>query len=122
MPPQKKPKRPFRLPEYRTYDARQGFGNAGEWKRAWDEVMGHEDALRFLGQDSPLTVMGFDSLPTAAELKKRYRDLMMLHHPDKGGSEELTKKIIAAYSELKNKVKSLSEKERRAFSASIKPK
>ena len=67
--------------------------------------MGHEEALGFLGNDSPLTILGFDSLPTATALKKRFRELMMLNHPDKGGSEEQAKKIIAAYSELKGKVK-----------------
>ena len=102
-----KPKKTFaeRLASYKTYDpAKEGFGNVNDWKFAWDRVMGHEEALGILGDASPLTVMGFDSMPSATELKKRYRELMLLNHPDKGGSEEQCKQVIAAYSELKSKV------------------
>jgi DnaJ family protein A protein 2 len=37
---------------------------------------------------------------TKDEIKKSYRRLAMLHHPDKGGNEEKFKKISSAYETL----------------------
>lgn len=38
---------------------------------------------------------------TEEEAKARYRELAMLHHPDKGGSVEVMKTINSEYAELK---------------------
>lgn len=43
------------------------------------------------------TVLGVSETSTQDEIKKAYRDLCKTHHPDKGGDEELFKKIKSAY-------------------------
>lgn len=42
-------------------------------------------------------VLGVDRNATADEIRKAYRRLAVKHHPDKGGDEELFKKISQAY-------------------------
>lgn len=46
-----------------------------------------------------MTTMGFpiESRPTLDDVKKRYRELAIKHHPDKGGSESKMKEIVGAY-------------------------
>jgi hypothetical protein len=46
-----------------------------------------------------MTVLGFavNARPTQDELKKKYRELAVIHHPDKRGDESKMKEIIAAY-------------------------
>ena len=94
-----------KLASYKTYDPRkEGYGSVDEWKAAWDEVMGHEEAMGFLADENPLTILGFDVMPDLKALKKRFRELIMLHHPDKGGEKAQAQRIIAAYSELTRKL------------------
>lgn len=104
-----KPKKSFaeKLASYPTYDTREGYGNIHDWRAAWDHAMGHDEAVGILGAQSPLTILGFTCMPTESDLKKRYREMMLLNHPDKGGSEEQCKIIIAAYSELKRRLTKL---------------
>lgn len=45
------------------------------------------------------------------ELKSKYRELMLIHHPDKGGSELKAKQIIQAYKELLPLSKQVSKDE-----------
>ncbi len=44
-------------------------------------------------------VFGFslNDRPTLKDVKKRYRELAIIHHPDKGGNEDKMKEIISAY-------------------------
>jgi len=42
-------------------------------------------------------ILGVDASVDAAKLKKAYRDLVRVHHPDKGGDPEKFKAIDAAY-------------------------
>jgi hypothetical protein len=51
-----------------------------------------------------LKTMGFDALPSGADLKRRYHDLAKKHHPDKGGNADMMKKINAANDLLKELV------------------
>jgi len=44
---------------------------------------------------------------TAEELKKMYRKLAFVHHPDNGGDEEAMKKVNAEYAELFEKLKNV---------------
>jgi molecular chaperone DnaJ len=45
-------------------------------------------------------ILGVDKNATKEEIKKKYRELSKKHHPDKGGDEEVFKKINEAYSVL----------------------
>jgi curved DNA-binding protein CbpA len=46
---------------------------------------------------------GFNHIVTKNDVKKRYRELALEHHPDKGGDSEKFKKVVSAY-ELLNRV------------------
>ena len=51
------------------------------------------------------SVLGLGKEATSAEIKKAYKKLAMKHHPDKGGDEEMFKKISHAYSILSDETK-----------------
>ena len=46
-------------------------------------------------------LFGLTDRYTAADVKKIWRKLSLQHHPDKGGSTEMMKKVNAAYDLLK---------------------
>lgn len=50
------------------------------------------------------SIFGIDSIPPEAELKKKYYQLALDNHPDKGGSTEKMQLINAAYEVLKQSV------------------
>ena len=50
-----------------------------------------------------LVILGLTEGFTEDELKKKYRELSMKWHPDKGGNEEMMKQINVAYETLKSK-------------------
>jgi curved DNA-binding protein CbpA len=45
-------------------------------------------------------ILGVSKTSSQEEIKKKYRELSKMHHPDKGGDEEMFKKINEAYSTL----------------------
>jgi DnaJ-class molecular chaperone len=100
---EKKPKKGF-LDGYKTYDTKTGYGSRAEWRSAWDERMSHGQATAALDRDNPMDVMGFSSMPSKVELDKRYRELVMRTHPDRGGNAEDFKKVQAAWSLLSEMV------------------
>lgn len=51
-------------------------------------------------QENFYTILGVNENATQDEIKKAYRKLAVEHHPDKGGSEEIFKKIAEAYDTL----------------------
>jgi len=51
------------------------------------------------------SVLGLTKSATSPEIKKAYKKLAMKHHPDKGGDEEMFKKISHAYSILSDENK-----------------
>jgi hypothetical protein len=105
MPQSKSEKFAKLLNRYKRYDPKkEGYGSEASWREAWDVRMGHKEAVETLGENDPLKIMGFSVMPTIAELKTAYRKAMMTYHPDKGGTEEQCKKIMAAYSVLLEKL------------------
>ena len=46
-------------------------------------------------------ILGLSGRYSAAEVKSSYRKMSLKHHPDKGGSTEMMKKVNAAYEMLK---------------------
>ncbi len=49
-------------------------------------------------------ILGYQELPESVELKKRYRSLASIHHPDKGGSNAMMQRLNESYENLKNTV------------------
>jgi DnaJ-class molecular chaperone len=98
------------LDGYKTYDTTKGFGNPIEWQKAFKSRMGKEEAETILqGQEqTPYEILGVATVATQTEIKKAYRKMIMVWHPDLNQhrlseAEEMSKKIIAAYSLLTNK-------------------
>jgi DnaJ-class molecular chaperone len=93
------------LDGYRTYDTSKGFGNPEGWREAFYQRMNKGDAEKYLQSDSPDYILGVDKNATEIEIKRAFRRLIMQWHPDRNPdrtqeAEEMTKKIIAAYSIL----------------------
>jgi DnaJ-class molecular chaperone len=101
-----KPKKGF-CDGYKTYDPEvEGYGDAAQWKKAFNQRMGYEEAKTILSDEDPYTIL--EILPGASltEIKKAYRRLAMKWHPDKNKDIDTTEKmqkIIAAYTFLTEK-------------------
>lgn len=100
---------------YNQYDGPPGQGGPKEWRQAFNQRLSPEEAAEILaGEDqTPWQILGVSQEATEAEIKKHFRELIVVWHPDRaaitGKSKELcekmTKKIIAAYSILTAKKK-----------------
>ena len=103
-PKSNKPKKGF-LDGYKEYDPNDGIGkgDVNQWRTAWESMSGDE-AIAILERDDPLAVMGFSEMPTSEELNRRFRDLMFIHHPDKGGELRKAQQITAAWTVLREKI------------------
>ncbi|WP_139070876.1 J domain-containing protein, partial [Vibrio breoganii] len=49
-------------------------------------------------------ILGYESLPSSQELRKRYKSLASIHHPDKGGTKPMMQRINDSYEKLKTEV------------------
>lgn len=59
------------------------------------------DEIQVLSDLSDLDIMGFEDCPNSQILRKRYKTLASLYHPDKGGSHKMMSRLNDAYSRLK---------------------
>jgi hypothetical protein len=107
----KKPKKNFKdvFKRYKTYDTSEGFGSVSDWNKAFKYRMGVDEAKTFVGDNSPLDILDFVSMPTLNELKAKYRQIMMKnqHWHRQDASEDDQKKlkeVIGAYTILENKL------------------
>ena len=103
----KKKKKGF-LDGYKTYDTSEGFGNPEQWQGAFNHRMNFKEAQRIVKDESPFTILEVAPDSVWETIKKVYRKLAMIWHPDKNpGSEkeatEKMQKIIAAFTILKKK-------------------
>jgi len=95
------------LDGYKTYDISQGYGSAKKWRAAFNERFSHQEAESILENEqlTPHQILGIQPGATAAEIKKAFRKRITEWHPDNNQhriqeAEEMSKKIIAAYSLL----------------------
>ena len=69
---------------YKTYDPEvEGYGNASQWRDAFNERMGWEEATIILGDTDPYTILELQHNATFEEIKKQYRKMAKKWHPDK---------------------------------------
>lgn len=87
---------------YKTYDESEGHGSPDEWRSAFGQRMGLDEASEILGNDNPWTVLGLRAGASAADIKKAWRREAMRWHPDRNGGCTETKFILAqaAYTKL----------------------
>jgi hypothetical protein len=103
-----KPKLTFaeRLNRYPTYDPEvEGYGNSRQWRGAFRQRMGLDEAREILQDKSPRSILGVALLATWDEIKSAYRNLAKLKHPDINKSATATQEfqeIQAAYSVLES--------------------
>lgn len=64
-------------------------------------------------------ILGLSGKYSAAQVKSSYRKMSLKHHPDKGGSTEMMKKVNAAYEMLKKGSSSRNSRPSRASSESM---
>lgn len=105
-PKSNKPKRGF-CDGYKTYNPDvEGYGDASQWKKAFNQRMGYDEAVNVLGSDSAYSILGILAGSTLSEIKAAYRKLAMKWHPDRNpnvDTTEMMQKIIAAYTFLTEK-------------------
>lgn len=80
-----------------------------DWKNLHDTTREDVEAMldsfweKFTGLDSraeALEIMGLDENASAGDIKRRYRELALEHHPDRGGDAEAFKKVASAMKTL----------------------
>lgn len=89
---------------YKRYDTSEGFGSRRKWKATFRERMTVDEAKECIEHDSPEGILGItESFYTFEHLKEKFKEKIMIAHPDRGGSTEEAQKVIAAYTILKNR-------------------
>ena len=90
---------------YKTYDTSEGFGNEFEWKKNFNKRMSADEMADILKNQrmTPEQILEItDKFYTFEHVKAQFRKLIMLNHPDRGGSTEQARLIISAYESLKH--------------------
>lgn len=95
------------LDGYQTYDTSNGHGNAKQWRNAFNERFSQTEAEEILShqEQTPHQLLGVAAGATKEVIKKAFYKLIREWHPDHNPhrlqeAEEMSKKIIAAYSLL----------------------
>lgn len=92
---------------YTHYDTSKGYGSIDEWIRAVEALFEGRGVIRDMHgltqeQRDDLDALCLDDMPATYEsLRMAFRNVMKIHHPDKGGSEEMAKKCILAFEKLR---------------------
>jgi DnaJ-class molecular chaperone len=86
---------------YGTHDGQ--YGNTRQWKKAFEETMGLNEAIGIVKDSSPWGILGVSKNCSFEEIKKAFRSLAFKTHPDYGGTSEAFRKVNAAYIILKER-------------------
>ena len=84
-------------------------GDPNLWKQIADSVIGKVRNLDFSVDNklqTLLDIFGFTAMPTLIELNAARRKLLLVDgiHPDRGGSAEMTRKVLEAYEIIKKQI------------------
>jgi len=99
------------MDNYKTFDPEaEGYGSSWQWRGAFRERMGMDEAREVLQDTSPHAVLELPTGATWNEIKRAYRALALKFHPDhcnvRGIDEqeatERMKKINAAFTLLEH--------------------
>ena len=99
---------------YKHYDTSQGYGSSDEWKTWAEQAFGtHADTESFFTapeakadglskqQRADLTTLLLDKMPVdIAAFKRAYKNVMLVAHPDHGGSHEQMVEVNLAVERL----------------------
>ena len=85
----------------------EGYGSPSQWKKAFNKRMSLDEANTYLKDQSPYDILEVASNSNWEMVKKAFRKMAMKWHPDKNPdniteAEEKMKKILAAYTIIKN--------------------
>lgn len=86
---------------YGTYSGEAGSPDS--WARSFEyATYTREKALGILKTviETPYEILGVSKTASNDQIKSAFRKLVLIHHPDKGGSAEMFNKVMAAYSVL----------------------
>lgn len=93
---------------FKRYDTSNGFGNAKKWKEAFYERLSTEEAFIILSkqEETPYSLLGIYENASQEEIRKAFKAKIKEWHPDLNQhriieANEMSKKIIAAYTILK---------------------
>lgn len=92
----------------KRYDPKvEGYGSPSQWKKAFNKRMSLDEANSYLKDQSPYDILEVASNSNWEMVKKAFRKMAMKWHPDKNPdniteAEEKMKKILAAYTIIKN--------------------
>lgn len=71
------------------------FGGAGFWERMWSDALIKSIQVIPLQSFHDLKILNIENV-TNFDIQVAYRDLVKVHHPDKGGKQEMFVKITEA--------------------------
>lgn len=80
---------------YGTYEGERG--SPEQWAKAFNFAWDHGTAIEIIKEESPWEILGIPENSSLDIIKKAFRKLMLINHPDKGGDKDICQKIISAY-------------------------
>lgn len=88
----------------------EGFGSPSQWSKAFNKRMSLDEAKTYVKDQSPFDILEVANSSDWDTVKKAFRKIAMKWHPDKNPNniveaEERMKKILAAYTIIKNMFK-----------------
>ena len=87
--------------EKRRNQEKKDRKEAEERREKWNRTQGASSGNVYKGNTQKIMPSGyFDGVKSMDELKKRYKELMKIHHPDNGGSADAMMDIRKQYEEL----------------------
>ncbi len=87
---------------YGTYEGPRGTPE--QWRESYAAMTGDE-ARVIVDKDSPWTILGVEPTDDLEALRKAFKKRVREVHPDLGGSEEETKRVIAAWTLIQEALK-----------------